>query len=153
MDEKLFRKAMSMFATGITVVSLYDNNEPKGMTVNAFMSVSLDPALVAVSIAEGASMFDSFLETESFGVSMLREDQLDVSQIFARQKEGEVTFHDVKGVPVLKDSLATVSCHVYKKVEAGDHVIFIGEVTAINVAEDEPIIYFGSKYRTLDKLE
>lgn len=58
MDERLFRDAMGKFATGITVVSMYDKEEAAGMTVNAFMSISLNPMLIAVSIDEGASMYD-----------------------------------------------------------------------------------------------
>lgn len=152
MNERLFRDAMGRFATGITVVSMYENDKPIGMTVNAFMSVSLDPMLLAVSIDEKASMYDKLKKGISFGVSMLSENQKDLSLYFARQKdlpEEAIEFVDQSGVPVIKDALANVSCEVVDVVKAGDHLIFIGKVSDITVNEGEPIIYYGSKYRYL----
>lgn len=151
MDERLFRDAMGKFATGITVVSMYDNNETIGMTVNAFMSISLNPMLIAVSIDERASMYDKFKEQKSFGVSMLKESQEDLSSYFARQKEldYEINFIDQSNVPVIDDALANLSCEVVQEVEAGDHTILIAKVNDIKVNEGEPVIYFGSNYRFL----
>lgn len=154
MDQQLFRKAMSMFATGITVVSIYDEKQPIGMTVNAFMSVSLDPMLIAVSIDESATMYDQLNEATNFGVSILNDKQEELSQYFARLKdtEEEVSFIDQNGVPVLKNSLATISCEVFQKVKAGDHLIYIAKVTDIAVNGGEPVLYFGSNYRYLKEM-
>src|SRR5690625_6620049 len=58
MDDRLFRDAMGKFATGITIVTTNYENEVMGMTVNAFMSISLEPKLIAISIDESASMYD-----------------------------------------------------------------------------------------------
>lgn len=142
---------MSKFATGITVVTLEDDEGTQGMTVNAFMSISLKPTLIAVSIDKGASMFDRLMRTESFGVSILNEEQRHYSLIFARQKEAEEPIHYayIDGVPVLENGLANLACKVVNKVEAGDHIIFIAEVTNLMIADGEPIIYFNSSYRTL----
>lgn len=152
MDERLFRDAMGKFATGITVVSMNDNGENIGMTVNAFMSISLDPKLIAVSIDERASMYDKLNNTEKFGVSILNENQKDLSMVFARQKEPEqeIAFIDQDGVPVLQDALATISCKVKDKIKAGDHLIYIAEVTALQVNDGLPILYFGGQYRTIE---
>lgn len=152
MNERLFRDAMGRFATGITIVSMYDEGEAMGMTVNAFMSVSLNPMLVAVSIDENASMYHKLKKGVSFGVSMLHEDQKDLSLYFAKQVELQddaFQFVDQSGVPVIKDALANVSCEVVDEIKAGDHLIFIGKVTDITVNEGNPIIYYGSKYRYL----
>lgn len=152
MDERLFRQAMGKFATGITVVSMYDVDEPIGMTVNAFMSISLEPMLIAVSIDEGASMYDKFNDQKSFGVSLLKDDQKDLSSYFARQidlAEDEVDFVDQSGVPVINKALANLSCEIVEEVKAGDHKILIAEVKDITVHEGEPVIYFGSEYRYL----
>lgn len=142
---------MAKFATGITVVTLQDENGTDGMTVNAFMSLSLKPTLIAVSIDKGASMFDRFMKTDTLGVTILKEDQQEYSDIFARFKEPEepITYDFLDGVPVLKDGLAQLACTVVNKVEAGDHIIFIAEVTNLKVADGKPIIYFNSGYRTL----
>src|SRR5690625_2185129 len=131
MDERLFRDAMGKFATGITIVSMNDNDKPVGMTVNAFMSISLDPKLIAVSIDERASMYDKLKKTDRFGVSILKEEQKDLSMVFARQKESdrEINFVALDGTPVLDGALATLSCKVHDRVKAGDLFILIAEVT------------------------
>lgn len=152
MDERLFRDAMGRFATGITVVSMYDDAKPIGMTVNAFMSVSLKPMLLAVSIGDHASMYHKLEIGKPFGVSMLRDSQKDLSLYFADQidlPDHAFEFIDQSGVPVIKDALANVSCEVVDQFEAGDHIIFIGKVIDIHVNDGEPIIYYASKYRYL----
>jgi len=152
MDERLFRDAMGKFATGITIVSINDNNEYRGMTVNAFMSISLNPKLIAVSIDENAGMYDKLKNTTKFGVSMLKEEQKDLSMIFARQKEKdrEIEFIVRDDVPVIKDALATLSCEVDQKVKAGDHLILIAKVTDITIQDGSPILYYGGKYRSMN---
>src|SRR5690625_4601674 len=112
MDERLFRRAMSKFATGITVVSMYENEYPIGMTVNAFMSISLDPMLIAVSIDEKASMYEQLKQNELFGVSMLNEHQQDLSLYFAKQTDlnNRVEFINQSGAPVIEDALAKLTC-------------------------------------------
>ncbi|MCT2536374.1 flavin reductase family protein [Aquibacillus koreensis] len=153
MDNKLFRQAMSKFATGINIVTIRHNNVIHGMTVNAFMSVSLDPKLIAISIDEKASMYQLIQDTKEFGISILLEDQKDISMILAKQKaaDKEIEYKDVNNIPVLKDALVTMSCKVDEMVPAGDHMIFIAEVTSIEVKEGNPILYYNGKYRKVDK--
>jgi len=155
MDERLFRDAMGKFATGITIVTMNDNGRYIGMTVNAFMSISLNPKLIAVSIDEVAAMYNKLKETDTFGVSILSEEQKDLSMIFARQieKDREIEYVEQDQVPVLKNSLATLSCKVNQKVKAGDHLIIIAEVTDIDVHEGRPLLYHGGKYRTINPNE
>lgn len=152
MDERLFRDAMGKFATGITIVSINDNGNYTGMTVNAFMSISLTPKLIAISIDKQASMYDKLMNTKTFGVSVLQEQQKDLSMIFARQKEKdrEIEFVEQNEVPVIKGALATLSCEVDQKVEAGDHTIFIANVTDVALEDGSPVLYFGGKYRTIN---
>lgn len=151
-DDQIFRQAMSKFATGVTVVTTKDGEDVVGMTVNAFMSISLQPKLIAISIDESASMYHTLQEVKQFGVSILKDDQADLSMIFANQKdeEGEITYKDMDGIPVLDDTLATIACRVFDMVKAGDHMIFIGEVLDIHVDEGNPLLYFNSNYEKID---
>ncbi|SRR5690625_654859 len=151
-DDQIFRQAMSKFATGVTVVTTKDGEDVVGMTVNAFMSISLQPKLIAISIDESASMYHTLQEVKQFGVSILKDDQADLSMIFANQKdeEGEITYKDMNGIPVLDDTLATIACRVFDMVKAGDHMIFIGEVLDIHVDEGNPLLYFNSNYEKID---
>lgn len=152
MDNRDFRDAMGKFTTGITIVTAEYDNEVIGMTVNAFMSVSLEPRLIAISIDEGASMYDKLQEVSKFGVNILSNKQQEVSMYFARQIE---TFPEIKyisqdEVPVIKDSLATLSCHIQEKIKAGDHMIFIAEVTAITQQEGKPVLYMNGDYHLIN---
>jgi len=151
MEDRLFRDAMGRFATGITIVTMDDEGKDRGMTVNAFMSISLEPKLIAISIDHTASMYDKLMKADTFGVSVLKDNQQDYSMIFARQKEadGPIPFEYLDGVPVIENSLAALSCKVYKKVEAGDHTIILGEVTELKIESGEPVIFYGGKYRNL----
>lgn len=151
-DDHIFRKAMSKFATGVTVVTALVDEEIVGMTVNAFMSISLQPKLVAVSIDEKASMYNMIQDVKQFGISILKEDQEDLSMIFANQQEKDrkIAYTYKNGIPVLDDTLATISCTVYDMVKAGDHMIFIGKVMDINVSEGAPLLYFNSNYEKID---
>lgn len=151
MDDRTFRNAMGKFATGITVITTETNGTTHGMTANAFMSVSLTPKLVVVSIAEKAHMLDKIKQAGRFAVNILAEDQQDMSMIFAGQlKDQVVDFDVVHGVPVLKNTLATIVCDVANEVVAGDHTLFIGEVKElIQDEEKDPLLYFKGSYRAL----
>ena len=151
MDNRVFRDAMGKFATGITVVTTEYKNKVMGMTVNAFMSVSLEPKLIAISIDEKATMYSKLQETKKFGVSILKEEQQELSMIFAKQiiKKRDIDFIKNGGIPVIKDSLATISCHIKDTIKAGDHMLFIAEVIGLTIDEGEPILYSGGSYRTI----
>jgi len=154
MDKRLFRDIMGKFATGITIVSIDYDGEILGMTVNAFMSVSLEPSLIAISIDEKASMYHKLQKTKKFGLSILAEDQKEISMIYAKQmaKDREIPYRRLDNIPVVTDSIATLSCHVKDTAKAGDHMIFIAEVTDLTVNEKEPILFFGGKYREIKSM-
>ena len=155
MDDRLFRDAMGKFATGITIVTTNYENEVMGMTVNAFMSISLEPKLIAISIDESASMYDILQETKKFGVSILTKNQKDLSMIFAKQieEDREINFLQQDDIPVIEDSFVTLSCHVQDMIKAGDHMIFIAEVSEIVINEGEPLAYAESKYQSIKPLD
>ncbi|MTW84855.1 flavin reductase [Virgibacillus dakarensis] len=152
MDSRFFRDAMGKFATGITIVTTNYNDEIIGMTVNAFMSVSLDPKLIAISIDEKASMYDKLQNTKKFGLSILSEDQKELAMIFARQIEKDrqkIPYIELDNIPVIDNSLAAMSCYVKDIAKAGDHMILIAEVTQINMGQGDPVLFFGGKYRSI----
>ena len=154
MDNRLFRETMGMFATGITIVTAEYKGKMMGITVNAFMSVSLDPKLIAISIDENASMYTKLQETKQFGLSILQEEQKELSMIFSKQmeKDREIPYIAQGDVPVIEDSIATLSCKVMDTAKAGDHMIFIAEVTDIKVKTGDPVLFYGGKYRTINPL-
>ena len=153
MDDRLFRDAMGKFATGVTVILTETEGEPHGMTANAFMSVSLTPKLVVISIKENARMLAKIQDSKKFSVNILAEDQEDISKIFAGQiKDQQVTFEHLADVPVIPGALAQVSCEVSAEYIEGDHTLFIGKVKDITITEGDPLLYFAGKYRSLEEL-
>ncbi|MFP7493962.1 flavin reductase family protein [Terribacillus saccharophilus] len=151
MDNRTFRDAMGKFATGITIVTTKVDGDTKGMTVNAFMSVSLEPKLIAVSIDKKASLYDILQKNPTFGVSVLTEAQKEISMVFAKQKTQEepVAITTLQEVPVVEGALVNLACRVVDKVIAGDHVIIIGEVEDLILRDDNPVLYFGGSYREI----
>lgn len=151
MDDRVFREAMGKFATGITIITTLEDGEIHGMTANAFMSVSLDPKLVLVSIGEKARMLDKIKKTGKFAVNILSADQKEYSMYFAGQikEKRDVEFVRINRIPIIKQALANILCTVHSKHVAGDHTLFIGEVHEIIVQEGEPLLFFEGKYREI----
>lgn len=154
MDDRLFRNAMSKFATGVTVITTEHEGQAYGMTANAFMSVSLDPKLVVISIGEKARCLNKIRESKQFAVNILAEDQQDYSMIFAGQKKdvAAITFDRLADVPVLSGVLAQISCDVVSEYVEGDHTLFIGKVRAIQLEDKNPLVFFVGQYRSLESV-
>lgn len=150
------RKTMGKFATGITVVTAGREN-PRGMTVNAFSSLSLEPPLVLVCVVRSATLHDLIYESGSFAVSVLAAHQEQVARLFAdRTRVRGTEFEDVDsmpgpstGAPVLSGALAWLECRLATIYDGGDHSIFIGEVQTLRrgEAEDALLFYSGGFHR------
>ncbi|HKE29505.1 MAG TPA: flavin reductase family protein [Bryobacteraceae bacterium] len=149
-----FRRACGRFATGVTIASVLDSaGTPHGLTVNSFSSVSLDPPLILICLGHHVTMIEAFRAAAHFGISVLREDQRELSERFARK--GRDRFNGTpwhagrSGVPLLDGAIAQIECAVRHRFTAGDHDILVGEMVRAHVAEGEPLIYFASRYRDL----
>jgi flavin reductase (DIM6/NTAB) family NADH-FMN oxidoreductase RutF len=153
MEDRLFRNAMGSFATGVTVIATEVNGDTHGMTANAFMSQSLDPKLIIISLKEDAHMLTKIKESGHFTVNILAEEQQNLSMIFAGQvkNENEIKFDYLDGKPVIPGALAQIACNVKSEYVEGDHILFIGQVTDIHSEDGEPLIFSKGKYRTLEK--
>jgi flavin reductase (DIM6/NTAB) family NADH-FMN oxidoreductase RutF len=150
-----FRQVMGNFATGITVVTTRDLDlQPRGLTVNSFTSVSLEPLLVLVCLDRKLSSLDAFERSKWFGVSMLSEDQEELSRLFARrdsERPESLYFEGKFGMPLLKNALAVMECETVEIHSGGDHLIFLGEVKNAEVLHvGHPLLYFRGSYRTLN---
>lgn len=152
MDDRTFRTAMGKFATGVTVITTEVKDEAYGMTANAFMSVSVDPKLVLISIDEKAHMNGYVQDAGKFAVNILNEDQQDMSAYFAGQinQRRSVTFNRFNELPAIPNSLVNLTCNVHDSVVAGDHTLYIGEVTDIFIADGEPLTFFSGKYKQIN---
>lgn len=145
------RRAFGAFATGVTIVTTLDGDgQPIGFTANSFSSVSLDPALVSVSIAKSAFGFSLFTESSSLVINILAENQRDLSNRFASRgidKFAGVSWSSgVSGAPRLDRVVAWFDCENYQQVDAGDHVILIGRVVDYSYNTDAPLGFCRGAY-------
>lgn len=145
------RRCLGTFPTGVTVVTYDTPDGRRGVTVNSFVSVSLDPALVLVSIGAGARARTG-LAGAPFAVNILGAHQSDVALHFAgRPREGlRVPWDDAAPVPRLRECAAWLECRPWRTVEAGDHVLFIGEVVAFAHDAAAALIFHAGAFRTED---
>lgn len=154
-DPRDFRATLGRFATGVSVVTMRDAERTHGITVNAFLSVSLKPPLVAICIDQRSNAHQTLLESERYGVSVLRAEQEVLSDHFAGRPAGEIAdpFEDFAGFPVIGGALAQLVCRIVDVHEAGDHTLFVGEAEALRYEEGTPLLYFEGQYAHVKEME
>ncbi len=154
-DARTFRDALGCFATGVTVVTTTDSySEPVGLTANSFTSVSLDPPLLLVCIANGSSSAAVLESAERFAINILQIGQQLTSNRFAGKNEdrfAETPWQMSEfGIPVLTGALASFECVREAIYPAGDHFILVGKVLKARFEpQRDPLLYFRGKYRRL----
>jgi len=156
-----FRLVMGHFATGISVVTTWDGERPAGITVNAFSSVSLDPALVMVALDRGRFITPMVQRAGRYAVSILGADQQALSDCFAHApvSPGREDFCGAAwtpgptGLPLIDGSIATLECTVVQTFSAGDHDLFIGRVDSLQHGREQvaPLLYFRRHYLRIEE--
>ncbi|MFF3322190.1 flavin reductase family protein [Streptomyces sp. NPDC002889] len=160
-----FRAAMARLAAGVVLVTAHDpddgpRGEDVGMTATAFMSVSLEPPLVTVSLRNGSRMDDLLAEQPLWGVSMLADSQRHIAGRFSMKGRvsDRLLFEDIPnergevcGAPLIVGAPATLECRSEQRVVAGDHTLVIGRVLKVGLGSGEigPLTYFKGRYRHL----
>ena len=154
-DARTFRDALGCFATGVTIITAMDSEgQPIGLTANSFTSVSLDPPLLLVCVANNAGSAAVLRDAERFAVNVLQIGQQPTSNRFAGK--GEDRFANTPwevgefGTPVLTGSLSSFECARDAVHDGGDHFILVGRVLkAMFEPRRDPLLYFRGKYRRL----
>lgn len=157
MDQlKKFRRCLSKFATGVTVVTCADaDGRPYGITANSFSSVSLEPRLILWNVAKVSNSLKAFLDAEHFAINILSSEQRDLSMHFA--KSDHTLFDTVdtsrsrENVPLIPGTLACFECRTFAIHECGDHHIVIGEVVRYESRDAEPLLFHDGKYAALSR--
>ena len=150
-DPRDLRRAFGRFATGVTVVTFrIADGRRVGLTANSFASVSLDPPLVSWNYRRASPHLEAVLACRHFVVHVLAADQVDLSQRMARPAEDKFAGLPLQdglgGTPRIPGSLATFECELWKTVDAGDHVIFLGKVVRYEHADGEPLVFVNGRY-------
>ncbi|WJF89696.1 flavin reductase family protein [Paraburkholderia bonniea] len=160
-DQGAFKRALSQFATGVTVITTRaPTGELIGITASSFNSVSLTPPLVLWSLATRSASMPVFQMNSHYVINVLAASQLGLCQRFATLKgdrfEGVSHAAGDSGMPVLDGSLAWFECHNRSRYEEGDHVIFVGEVERCGVhpdaAELAPLVFQSGLFHGLKAL-
>jgi flavin reductase (DIM6/NTAB) family NADH-FMN oxidoreductase RutF len=153
-----FRGAVGAFATGVTVITTHGEADVYGMTANAFSSVSLDPPLVLVCVISGTTGAETIERNGAFAVNVLGTHQEPISRFFSSRDRprGQHAFREVPhftaatGSPIIERAAAYLDCWLAAAHEAGDHLIFIGEVVALGVdREARPLLFHHGGYLNL----
>ncbi len=157
----LFRQAAGRFASGVTVVTTENEGFLYGLTATSFVSLSLNPLLVTVSVNVNSPILDEIRQSGHFAINVLASDQQHVSAYFATRGRGksEGRFEGIEtqvestGVPIVTGALSWFDCTVYTTLDGGDHTILVGEVAAAGGGTGEPLMYMSGKYRELSPAE
>ncbi len=149
-NQKNFKKAMSKFPTGVTIVSINSDNNYIGKTVNSFASLSLKPPLILFSLDKKSSSINQFVKAKFIGISFLKKSQKKLSIHFAKKKceWGHTKFFLSKNnIPLIKDSVINLECEKKINHKEGDHIIFICKVRYIeSSSKKNAMIYYDNKY-------
>jgi flavin reductase (DIM6/NTAB) family NADH-FMN oxidoreductase RutF len=144
-----FRRTLGMFATGVTVITTLFEDQVHGMTANAFMSVSLRPPLILISVDRRAKMNGLLREGVRYGVSVLEEHQTALSDRFAGRAADdapEPLFEIVHDTPLVEGALAHLVARVVRSYWGGDHSLFLGQVEYVRYGEGVPLLFHGGRY-------
>lgn len=153
-ESQELRRVMGHFATGVTVITTKDKDgTPQGLTANAFMSLSLNPPLILISVDKGATCYACFEPQNGFTVNFLSEEQEEISRRFATKgvdkfaglqwKEGN------NGAAILDGILGHVECKIAQCYDGGDHTIVLGEIVNVGATGERPLLFFKGKYQKL----
>lgn len=152
-DPMMFRNTLGSFASGVVVVTtVTEEGEVHGMTANGFVSVSLDPPLVLVSVGDRARMHQMLLDAPRYGISILAEDQLHIAKHFAGKPQGvapDFRWHD--DLPLLDGAIGHLMCSTADRHRAGDHTLFIGQVDDLIHTGGLPLTFHAGQFGALRK--
>jgi flavin reductase (DIM6/NTAB) family NADH-FMN oxidoreductase RutF len=138
------------FVTGVTIVTTTHGDQPRGLALNAFTSVTVSPAMVLVCVAKSSSTHDALFAADHFAVNLLSRDQLPVAQRFATKatdKFSKIDWHiGQHGSPIIDDSCAHLEAAITMRVRTSTHTVFFGRVLNANSSDAAPLVYLGSEF-------
>lgn len=150
-DLKDYRSALGSFATGVTIVTALDSNgNGHGLTVNSFTSVSLEPPLVLWCLGNKSDSYDLFSKCDAYAINILADSQGEMAMRFAGKGDQKLASGEYAaletGSPVLSGTIAVFDTKVVQRIEAGDHLILIGQTMAYQRHEGQGLAYFRGQF-------
>jgi 3-hydroxy-9,10-secoandrosta-1,3,5(10)-triene-9,17-dione monooxygenase reductase component len=154
LDPRTLRNALGRYATGVVVVTTRSaEGTPRGLTVNSFTSVSLDPPLVLFCVVTRSNGYAAWESAEHFAINILASDQRRISNTFAKPSTAQ--WNNTKwragrnGCALIDSAIASIECRRFAHHPGGDHLVILGEVTAIHLDDcTDPLLFHGGRYGT-----
>ncbi|HJU89875.1 MAG TPA: flavin reductase family protein [Gemmatimonadaceae bacterium] len=155
-DPATFRSVLGRFASGVTVVTAREaNGIDHGMTVSAFCSLSLEPAMVLMCVEKQTEMHPILEQVRHCAVNILEESQESISRRFAERMtdrfNGVGYTRRITGAALLDEALAHIECELVERYPGGDHTIFIARVLAASASSDRPLLYYRGGYAQMER--
>jgi len=153
------REVMRRWVTGVSIVTAEHNGHHHGATVNSLTSISIEPPIIAVTLAKGTRIHQMVLASGLFGVTLLAKTQQPISEIFSgkvadvQDRFEGLAYHVIfQQVPVLNGGLAALGCRVVHQYEMPNSTLFAGEVLAAELGEAQPpLVYVNRGYTGLEE--
>jgi flavin reductase (DIM6/NTAB) family NADH-FMN oxidoreductase RutF len=148
-DAKALRNCFGTFATGVAVITVRGAGGLMGLTVNSFTSVSLSPPLILWCLGRESNRFAAYAHAPEFGVNILRADQRELSDRFARVNPYYAPDEDFVAAEEhlrLEGAIGWLHCRNHQTVDLGDHVAIVGEVMGFDKVEGAGLTYFRGAY-------
>jgi flavin reductase (DIM6/NTAB) family NADH-FMN oxidoreductase RutF len=149
-DQDVMKKVNRQFVTGVTVVTAMDDGTPRGLAVNAFASISLEPPTVMVAVQHTSSTHDCLFRAGHLAINILSTDQLDVVSRFAVKSDDKFAGLDWTpgpfGSPLINRSAAVMEVEIRERLQASTHTVFMCRVMHAEVSDRDAMIYSAGKF-------
>ncbi|MFD1213911.1 flavin reductase [Arthrobacter sp. GCM10027362] len=149
-DPEVMKGFNRQFVTGVTVVTTTEGGVPKGLAVNAYSSISLEPPLVMVCVQKTSSTYPALFASTHLGINILSNRQKDTVSTFASKssdKFAQIAWHGgPHGSPLIDGSSAALEAEIRERFQARTHTIFICRVRHAEVGEAEPMVYKAGRF-------
>lgn len=155
-DVDLMKEVNRRFVTGVTLVTAMDDGVPRGLAVNAFANISLDPPTVMICVQRTSSTHDCLFRADHLAINIASTDQLDVMGRLASKAEdkfaGVAWEPGPHGSPLLAGSSARMEVEIRERLQASTHTVFICRVVSAEVSDAAPVIYSAGRFFDSDAL-
>lgn len=151
-DPRALRDCCGRFATGVTVVTTRTPEGDHGMTAIAFMSVSLDPPPISISLGSRSKMLGKLRQSGRYAVNILSQEMRPHALHFLGRTDETLTdmFHEQHGLHGLREAAAVIVADVVQQVEVGDHVLVLGHVRHLDHDPTAaPLLFHAGQFGSL----
>jgi len=155
LQNRSLRNIFGKFVTGVSIVSFYDKKGiPKGVTVNSFSSVSLDPPIVLWCLDNNSDLYNELSITEKYIFNFLSSEQEALATKLSEKENHSfesVNYFDNENGPIIEKSLGWISCSKKEMIKVGDHLIILGSVNNFEIFQNnkKPLIFWSGSYQDL----